>query len=136
MSERETRIQATGAATLPVDPASLYPEPDGFLARRTKARRAKLLAGIEDVLRCALAPGETLLFFTDGVVEAEDRDGRDYGADRLTSVLGSATDEAPDALIARCLQDVRSFQDAGRGADDLLLFAVRAAGDAASSAAA
>jgi hypothetical protein len=62
MSERETRIQATGAATLPVDPSSLYPEPDGLFARRAKARRAKLLAGIEDVLSRALAPGETIRY--------------------------------------------------------------------------
>ena len=66
MPERETRIQAPGAASLSVDLSTLYPEADGFFDRRTKARRAKLLAGIEVVLRKALAPGETIRYVARG----------------------------------------------------------------------
>lgn len=50
----------TTAGALPLELATLYPEGDGFLARRAKAARAKLLGGIDDVLRRALAPGETI----------------------------------------------------------------------------
>ncbi len=55
------------AADLPVDPATLYPEDDGFFARRAKARRAKLLDGVADVVRRALAPGETIRYAARGV---------------------------------------------------------------------
>jgi hypothetical protein len=59
MAETGSAWERLGAS-LPVDPASLFPEGDGFFARRSKARRAGLLAGIADVLARALAPGETL----------------------------------------------------------------------------
>ena len=66
MPERETRIQAPGAASLPVNLSTLYPEGDGLFDRRTKARRAKLLGGIEVALRKALAPGETIRYVARG----------------------------------------------------------------------
>jgi hypothetical protein len=52
---------------LPLDAATLYPEGDGFFARRAKARRAKLLGGVADVLRRALAPGEAVRYVARGV---------------------------------------------------------------------
>lgn len=55
------------AGDLAVDGATLYPENDGFLGRRAKARRAKLLAGLGDVLQRALAPGETVRYVARGV---------------------------------------------------------------------
>jgi hypothetical protein len=55
------------ADDLPVDAATLYPEDDGFLGRRAKAARVKLLGGIADVLRRALAPGETVRYAARGV---------------------------------------------------------------------
>lgn len=48
--------QAVDTAGVPVDAATLFPDGDGFLARRARARRAKLLAGVADVLRRALEP--------------------------------------------------------------------------------
>jgi hypothetical protein len=54
-------------ADLPVDAATLYPEDDGFLARRAKATRAKLLAGVADSVRRALSPGETIRYVARGV---------------------------------------------------------------------
>lgn len=50
------------AAPLPHDAATLYPEDDGFFGKRAKRARVKLLAGIDDVLRRALAPGETIRY--------------------------------------------------------------------------
>lgn len=66
MRELQHRIQGPGVDSPPVDAASLYPEPDGFLGRRAKAARAKLLAGLEGVLAKALAPGETVRYVARG----------------------------------------------------------------------
>lgn len=55
------------APDLAVDPATLYPEGDGFFDRRAKARRAKLLGGVSDVVRRALAPGETIRYVARGI---------------------------------------------------------------------
>jgi sigma-B regulation protein RsbU (phosphoserine phosphatase) len=85
-------------------------------------------------VRLTLDRSTTLLFFTDGIVEAEDRTGRDYGASRLARVLADARDDRLDALVARCVGDLRRFQDAGRGSDDVLLLAIRAGGAGEASA--
>ncbi len=76
--------------------------------------------------RLELTPGKTLLFYTDGAVEAEDAIGRDYGAPRLAEVLAGACTDELEALVARCVRDVRRFQDGRRAADDLLLFGLQA----------
>ena len=55
------------AGELPLEKTTLYPEDDGFFGRRAKARRAKLLAGVEEALRRALAPGETIRYAARGV---------------------------------------------------------------------
>jgi hypothetical protein len=57
---KETRESA--AAPLPHDAATLYPEDDGFLGKRAKKGRAKLLSGVDELLRRALAPGETIRY--------------------------------------------------------------------------
>ena len=59
--------QAPHVPELPHEAATLYPEGDGFFARRAKGRRAKLLGGIAEVLRRALAPGETVRYAARGV---------------------------------------------------------------------
>jgi hypothetical protein len=67
MRSPATAQQALDTRNVPVDAATLFPEGDGFLARRAKARRAKLLAGVADVLHRALAPGETVRYLAPGV---------------------------------------------------------------------
>lgn len=62
MPELARRGHIEAPEALPVDGATLYPEDDGFFGRRAKARRAKLLANVDGVLRCALAPGETIRY--------------------------------------------------------------------------
>jgi hypothetical protein len=55
------------AADLPLDPATFHPDGDGFLGRRARATREKLLAGLADVLRRALGPGETVRYLARGI---------------------------------------------------------------------
>ncbi len=66
MPSMESRGSSPQATDLPVDATTLYPEDDGFFGRRAKANRAKLLAGVEGVLRKALAPGETIRYVARG----------------------------------------------------------------------
>jgi sigma-B regulation protein RsbU (phosphoserine phosphatase) len=49
-------------------------------------------------------PGSTLLFYTDGIVEAQNRSGKEYGAARLEKLLrhmkGAGAAEIVDAIFA------------------------------------
>jgi len=70
-----------------------------------------------------LAPGETLLLYSDGLIEAENADGADYGMDRLRAVTAAAP-RTPRALVDACVRDVAAFRGRPQFADDLTLFAV------------
>jgi hypothetical protein len=67
MYQPASAVPALAAGELPLEKTTLYPEDDGFFGRRAKARRAKLLAGVEEALRRALAPGETIRYAARGV---------------------------------------------------------------------
>ena len=72
---------------------------------------------------CALRSGETLLLYTDGIIEA--RRGSDlYGEERLMSLLGSEGGQTPSDMLERVLEDVRSFAG-GALDDDVVMLAVR-----------
>jgi len=76
--------------------------------------------------RVRLSPDDTLLFYTDGAIDAENGGGEDYSTPRLARALATAAVDPLDALVDRCLLDVRQFQNGQPATDDLLLFALRA----------
>jgi ketosteroid isomerase-like protein len=56
----------------------------------------------------SLSGADTIIMFSDGVTEALDAEGREFGEDRLAScVTASGTNSAPDMLrgILKCVQD-------------------------------
>ncbi len=79
------------------------------------------------VHRLALQLGEALLIYTDGLTEARNSAGEEYGAQRVKTVatLGRAAD--PENLISACLSDLRTFTAGAKQTDDLTLLAIRRA---------
>jgi sigma-B regulation protein RsbU (phosphoserine phosphatase) len=75
----------------------------------------------------ALAPGETLFLYSDGVSEAEDNVGGFFGRDRLLEVLAGAG-TAPEAVVEEVLRAVVRFADGAPQADDITALALRFAG--------
>ena len=73
----------------------------------------------------ALAPGDTVLFYTDGVTETPG-DGARFGEPRLYDALARAGD-APAAVLAEIERSLRDFQ-AGETLDDRAMLALRFAG--------
>ena len=78
-----------------------------------------------DDTRMRLMPGETIVFYTDGVTEARDPDGGFFGEERLHRFVGAhAGEHAAD--LARALKNaVLEFQE-GYPRDDLALLVLRA----------
>lgn len=73
----------------------------------------------------SLAPGSTIVLYTDGVVEARDARGRIFGSDRLVEVLAQTTAAEPDGLIREIVRAVDLFSKGRGGGDDLTLVCVR-----------
>ncbi|MBI4851325.1 MAG: SpoIIE family protein phosphatase [Acidobacteria bacterium] len=72
-----------------------------------------------------LLPNDTLLLFTDGLTEAENRFGDEYGKDRLTNLLFEHCLDSLDTLINFIIKDLNHFQSGNNLADDLTLMALR-----------
>lgn len=78
-----------------------------------------------DVERLRLAPGDSLLFYTDGVAEAADPTQALYGLARLEELLTRVGGENPKTLIEAVRADVASFVRGADASDDLTLLALR-----------
>jgi serine phosphatase RsbU (regulator of sigma subunit) len=72
----------------------------------------------------SLSPGDRILLFTDGLIEAEDGDGRQFGMDGLTTILRGNLQGAND-LLAAIENDVRSFARSNDLQDDVCLVMVQ-----------
>ncbi|HEY5719802.1 MAG TPA: SpoIIE family protein phosphatase, partial [Gammaproteobacteria bacterium] len=74
--------------------------------------------------RCVLAPGETLLLYTDGVTEANDTALELYGEERLQALLERPRASAA-ATVADVLASVVAFAGTAVQADDITVVALR-----------
>jgi sigma-B regulation protein RsbU (phosphoserine phosphatase) len=75
-----------------------------------------------------LTPGDSLLLFTDGLSEARDIHGAEYGVERLTKLAPVIRASSPRAMISACLEDLKIFSRGARMSDDLTIMAVRWSG--------
>ena len=72
-----------------------------------------------------IEPGDCLLLYTDGVTEALDSAGDEFGVERtIESVRASARDGA-QAVVNRVIEDVRDFSGTTPQNDDITLIAIR-----------
>jgi len=80
--------------------------------------------------RIQLEPGDTLLLYTDGVTEAEDRDRNLFQDGRLKEALGEHQDSSLKTLLDGIVSTVANFTAGASQADDVTLLAVRYRGSA------
>lgn len=69
-----------------------------------------------------LGYGESLVLYTDGVIEAADANGGLYGQERLEQCLGSIESSRPHDLADGILQSVENYRTDSPMSDDLTLF--------------
>jgi len=73
----------------------------------------------------SLSPGETLVLYSDGVTEAQNADGDEYGMERLTGTLALNRHLGPAKLSQAVLDGVSAFRAGAPPSDDLTLLAIR-----------
>ena len=71
--------------------------------------------------------GDSLLLYTDGLSEARNTVGEEYGLERVRSLAAQHRAASPADLISLCLSDVGDFSKGTKPADDLTLLAIRRA---------
>jgi len=72
-----------------------------------------------------LVPGDWLVIFTDGLVEAVNFRGEEYGEARLLAVLNANTGLAPDLLLERMISEVNAFVGSTPQHDDITCMLIR-----------
>jgi catechol 2,3-dioxygenase-like lactoylglutathione lyase family enzyme len=72
----------------------------------------------------ALIAGDTVLFYTDGVTEALNRDGCEFGEDGVIEVLRAGQDLPVEQLVRETLEKVGTFT-CGKQDDDITVVATR-----------
>lgn len=77
------------------------------------------------VHRLELAPGESLVLYSDGVTEAQSPAGDQFGEDQLIASLNRATALDAKALIGAVLADLVNFKHGAPATDDVTLLAIR-----------
>ncbi|MEQ1956153.1 SpoIIE family protein phosphatase [Mesorhizobium yinganensis] len=82
-----------------------------------------------------LAPGEMIVLYTDGVSEAFNAEGDQFGDARLLLALEDFRDASgPDAVAQGILSTVKTFENGVHQSDDITLLVVRFSGPVASPA--
>jgi sigma-B regulation protein RsbU (phosphoserine phosphatase) len=74
----------------------------------------------------ALHPGDWLIIFTDGLVEAENARQDEYGETRLLSVIGAAAATTPGEMLKRMLADLDLFVGSTPQHDDVTCLLIKA----------
>ena len=75
-----------------------------------------------------LQPGDVIVAFSDGVTEALNPAGDEYGDDRLVASVVAYRDKTPQEVLDGVLADVRVFCGDATQSDDLTVVMVRYAG--------
>ncbi len=78
--------------------------------------------------QCELREGDMLALFSDGVTEAEDPAGEEFGSDRLGATLAQRRGEPAQALIDAVIRSVEEWRAGAPAADDVTLVVARRTG--------
>jgi len=65
------------------------------------------------------------VLYTDGVTEALDPNGEEFGPERMTQTLRASAKEGAQGIINRLTADVRNFANGHPQHDDITLIVVR-----------
>ena len=72
-----------------------------------------------------LEPGDTLVLYTDGISEAENDGGHEYGIERLRALVDQHCSGCPDNLIEACRRHLEEFRGSRQRFDDETLLAIQ-----------
>jgi len=76
------------------------------------------------VQRARMEPGDSLLLYTDGISEARNPTGTEYGMKRLASVAGERHGWVPQDLLAACMRDIAGYSSGTKQVDDQTLMVI------------
>jgi len=103
--------------------------PDGRI-KLTDHHLGMVLGMVEDVVvdeqHLTLAPGTSLLLYTDGVVDSQDKDENYFGIERLIDTLSNAGGLTAQGICDSLILTLEDYQQNGQQYDDIAVVALQA----------
>jgi sigma-B regulation protein RsbU (phosphoserine phosphatase) len=87
--------------------------------------RGEVFERVTKDLTFEMGPGDCLLLYTDGVNEALDVKGLEYGEERIQATLAVLAPQGPTAVVDGLIGDVEKFLGGKRSHDDITLIALQ-----------
>ena len=88
-----------------------------------------ILAAIEDFdfgeRSTTLKPGEILLLYSDGITEAFNPEGDQFGLERLKEVIEGCRDSSSEEILSEVVSSIRKFSNGREQSDDITLIVIR-----------
>jgi sigma-B regulation protein RsbU (phosphoserine phosphatase) len=72
-----------------------------------------------------LEPGDCILLYTDGITEALDSEGNEFGLERTIEAFRDSAKQGPQAIVSRLIDELRNFVGSTPQNDDITLIAIR-----------
>ncbi len=72
-----------------------------------------------------LEPDDCLVLYTDGVTEALDQNGMEFGMEKMIQAVQTSAPEGAPAIVKRLTDDLRNFSGAQPQNDDITLIVIR-----------
>jgi sigma-B regulation protein RsbU (phosphoserine phosphatase) len=69
--------------------------------------------------------GDVFVLYTDGIIEAVDRSGHEYGQERFLDLVRTHADKPAEQLIDDLVMDIRDFTRGGKQSDDITLVVLK-----------
>jgi sigma-B regulation protein RsbU (phosphoserine phosphatase) len=101
-------------------PGPLYLSPSGGRVLDLSGIPPGLFADAQyDSLTLKFEPGDSILFCSDGIIEAQNARYEDFGVDRLIAVCNEHPADSPIGLLRRLFTAVHAFTNVIRQHDDM-----------------
>jgi phosphoserine phosphatase RsbU/P len=121
-ASQDGKVEYVSAGHLPL----LHLSPAGVCSREATGVPLGMFSNSHfPVCRTTLARGDKLLLYTDGLTEAADPAGKEYGVARVQELAKRHGAAEPHALLEACLQELHSFSANAKQADDLTLLVLQ-----------
>jgi sigma-B regulation protein RsbU (phosphoserine phosphatase) len=112
------KVEYVSAGHLPL----LHVSPTGVRPREATGVPLGMFSSTHfPVCEVRLAPGDKLLLYTDGLTETSNAAGEEYGVARVQALARRHAAAEPHALLAACLEEIRTFSANAKQDDDLTL---------------
>jgi phosphoserine phosphatase RsbU/P len=72
-----------------------------------------------------LERNDCILLYTDGITEALDNEGNEFGLERTIASVQSSAKEGAQAIVTRLIDDLRNFVGSTPQNDDITMIAIR-----------